>query len=320
MISINEIAQRFNTEEFSGSVLLEENMASHTTMKVGGNAPLFVTPFNEDSLVFAVKVFLQNNLPFFVLGGGSNIIVSDKGFTGAVLYLGKISSISMEEISLEEYEVPGDRVVYCGAGASISLLVNYCTELELSGLENFAGLPGTVGGAVFMNARCFETSISERLLSVRYINLDKLEICNYNFCASDWDYKVSPFQKMNAIILGVKFTLSYGSVKKSIIEEKCKKSISERKEKGHFLKPSAGSVFKNNHSFGKPSGKIIDEVGLKGFQLGGAQVASWHGNFIVNNGNATASDVKHLVEHCKKCVLEKTGFALEEEVIFCGNW
>lgn len=308
MTSIRETAEKFNTDDFKGRILFSETMANHTTFRIGGAAPLFIEPHDVPSLIFALSVLNDSCVPYFVLGGGSNIVVSDKGFEGAV--------ISM--CALCDIETAGD-YVSCGAGASVSSVVSFCTERSLSGLEAFAGLPGSVGGAVYMNARCFDVSVSDVLSEVRYIDCKTLEEKTYRFDAADWEYKISPFQNTPRIVTRAVFkTKRFPEDKKGEIAERCKAYAAERSAKGHFKFPSAGSVFKNNRAFGKPSGKIIDEAGLKGMRSGGAQIAPWHGNFIVNTGGATAEDVRVLVDRIVEIVRQKTGFTLECEILFCG--
>ncbi|MBQ9495122.1 MAG: UDP-N-acetylmuramate dehydrogenase [Treponema sp.] len=308
MTSIRQTAEKFNTPHFRGTITLSERMAHRTTMRVGGAAPLFVEPLDESALVFALSVFRECDMPHFVLGGGSNIIVSDSGFEGAV-----ISTYKLNDVSLND-----NGYVACGAGTPISAVVSFCTEHERAGLEPFAGLPGTVGGALYMNARCFDISISDVLFSADYIDCTTSSRTTYICNQADWNYKVSPFQKKNCIITRAHFKTHCD--KRKTIAERCRASINERSAKGHFKYPSAGSVFKNNRAFGKPSGKIIDECGLKGVQIGGAQIAPWHGNFIINTGNAMARDIKQLVEHVQNEVYKQTGFVLEPEIIFCGIW
>ena len=180
-----------------------------------------------------------------------------------------------------------------------------------------------------MNARCYDVSISDRLKSIKYIlaDGDKTEFAEYEYNPSDWDYKVSPFQqnpvsteitKNRKIVLSAVFTLTHGI--KEEIAVKTEEKVQDRISKGHFKAPSAGSTFKNNRAFGQPSGKLIEDAGLKGICEGGAQVAPWHGNFVINRENASASDVKTLIEKVQSIVKEKTGFLLEPEVIFAGDW
>ena len=205
----------------------------------------------------------------------------------------------------------------------MAALVKFCTENSISGMEQFAGLPGSVGGAVYMNARCFDLSISDRLFSVSWIDYSdkKIKLHQGLFDPSEWDYKKSPFQssseKDQLYITQATFRLTpAGASAHDRICTDCKKYIAERVDKGHFKYPSAGSVFKNNHAFGAPSGKLIDNCGLKGLTCGGAQIAPFHGNFIINTGSATAADIRTLVSQAQKAVYDKFGFQLEPEIIF----
>lgn len=284
-------------------------MALHTTFKVGGPAPLYIEPSDVSSLIFVLRTLKEDRVPYFILGGGSNIVVSDSGFDGAVISTGALSGISADKES-----------VTCGAGAPMTSVVNYCTEHVRSGLEPFAGLPGTAGGALYMNARCFNVSVSDVLVSAEYIDSNSLRQLSYQFAAADWDYKKSPFQSADRIITKAVFrTMQLPEAEKDAVAARCRTYVDERVNKGHFRFPSAGSVFRNNRGFGKPSGKIIDEAGLCGYQTGGAQIAPWHGNFIINKDNATESDIRKLVEYIIDTVKEKTGFTLEPEIIFCGS-
>jgi UDP-N-acetylmuramate dehydrogenase len=309
MTSIRETAEKFNTgENFKGIIRFSELMSLHTTFKVGGPAPLYIKPSDNASLIFALATLKNGSIPYFILGGGSNIVVSDKGFEGAVISMEDINSISADK-----------ELVRCGAGVSMSSVVNFCTEHVLSGLETFAGLPGTAGGALYMNARCFNVSVSDILVSAEYIEPDSLKQVSYTFSGTDWEYKKSPFQSTGRIITSVVFkTIQLSEIVKNEIEAKCRLYVDERIKKGHFRYPSAGSVFRNNHAYGKPAGKIIDEAGLCGYQIGGAQIAPWHGNFIINKDNATETDIKALVDYTINIVETKTGFTLEPEIIFCG--
>jgi UDP-N-acetylmuramate dehydrogenase len=180
-----------------------------------------------------------------------------------------------------------------------------------------AGLPGTVGGAVWMNARCWGKSTSDVISGVEV--LDK----NFNpvfepFNADEWAYKTSPYQNKKTLILSVHFSLRRGeqaAIRSQMVEYRL-----EREKKGHFRYPSAGSVFKNNPLFGKSSGKIIDELGLRGMQIGGARVADWHGNFIINTGNATSSDIRALTLKIQNEARRRLGIELDSEILFIGDW
>lgn len=299
----------FSTEQF---------LCQKTTFKIGGKATLFVIPETIEQFISILIAIKKSDEKFFVLGGGSNVVFSDKGFDGVV--------ISTEKLNFIEFEENNDDFVYlkCFCGTPMATVVNFCTNHNLTGFEEFAGLPGSVGGAVFMNARCFEKSISDIFYSSEFIEENSKNIQNLEFSQNDWDYKKSPFQNLSNFenqkkryILTATFKLKKIKFsQKNEIQEKCKFFINERKSKGHFKFPSAGSVFKNNRDFGKTSGKIIEEAGLKGTKIGGAQIPEFHANFIVNNGNATFNDVKQLVELTQKTVKLKFGFQLEPEIIF----
>ncbi|WP_294429602.1 UDP-N-acetylmuramate dehydrogenase [uncultured Treponema sp.] len=321
MKTIDQIAQFFNeSEDFTGSVKQNENLSKHTTMNVGGTARIFLEPENEESLIFAIKALDADVRgdsqikSFFVLGGGSNVIISDNGLD-AVISTRKINSISF--FNADKH---GCTQICVSAGSSWGSVLSFCKKNNLGGFEAFTGLSGTVGGALFMNATCFGLSACDNLISVRYFDLNDGKIHEYEKVDSDWGYKKSPFQLLTAhcslliskVILSAKF-----SVKNGFDSEKSEKCMSDRREKGHFRAPSSGSAFKNDAAHGIIAGKVIDECGLKGFAVGGAQIAPWHGNFIVNpERKATASDIKKLSDEVKKIVLEKTGIVLENEILF----
>lgn len=299
--------------DFCGSVLFDEPMSRHTTFKIGGNAPVFFEPENIDSLLVLLSALKSENVRFFILGGGSNIVFCDEEFDGVVLSLLKINRISAVETS---QVADGDVLVSAEAGATMASFVNFCTENGFSGAEKFAGLPGTVGGALFMNARCFDLSVSELFVEAYYIDLNDCTEQHKIFSSSEWDYKISPFQNSKTLILSATFRLKKKLKTMEELKSENKKYVEERKSRGHFDFPSAGSVFRNNRAFGAPSGKIIDECGLRGKKIGAAQIAPFHGNFIINLGGATQKDVKTLVEFTVKEVKAKTGFCLQPEIIF----
>ena len=317
-----------NHDAFIGDILENEPLAPKTTFKIGGNADLFIAPQNYYSFQIALEALLQNNIRFFIMGGGSNIVFADEGFRGAVVCTTNFSdaayfppsniSPQFGKIKLKKDQV----LVTCFSGTPMAAFVNFCTENSISGVEQFAGLPGTVGGAVFMNARCFDKSISDIIFSVSYQDYSdsKIKLQQELYNPEKWAYKTSPYQSGKKFITTATFLLTQKNASdQPDIQSECKKYISERVNKGHFKFPSAGSVFKNNHAFGKPSGMIIDEAGLRGLTCGGAKVADFHGNFIINTGNATAKDIKTLVKQVQEKVQQKFGFSLETEIIFVEN-
>ncbi len=312
-----------------------EALAPKSTFKVGGTAKLFLLPETLEQFESAVSGIRAAELPFFITGGASNVVYPDGCYEGAIISTQGIKEIFYDS---DERTDDGSVLVTCQCGTPMSAFVDFCTRKNLSGAEQFAGLPGTVGGAVYMNARCFDRSISDILYSTKHLEYKgkAAKIVEMNYEPSQWDYKKSPFQysaeaqKNNLsqderrFILEATFHLKAPDVSSSeelaAINEKislaCKQYIAERVEKGHFKYPSAGSVFKNNHAFGAPSGKLIDECGLKGLTIGGAQIAPFHGNFIINKGNASSADIKELVKKVQQTVEEKFGFKLEPEIIF----
>lgn len=317
MNTLGENTEKFNIEKFiqtidgasfAGEILCDVDLSQKTTMKVGGKASAFFVPHTKESFSNLLVLAKEQKIPFFILGGGSNLVVGDKGIDVPVISTEKLKKISCK--------VQDDALfLACEAGTTIEEITQFCIENALSGFEYFAGLPGSIGGALYMNARCYEHSISELVQSVSFIDVlqDGYEKV-YIKKDEDWAYKVSPFQKLGTVILEGTFRVQKGN--KDEIKQKSDFYIQDRKTKGHFKFPSAGSVFKNNHLYGKSSGKIIDEVGLKGMKLGGAEVASWHGNFIINSGNARACDIYNLVVSVIEKVREKTNFMLEPEIIF----
>ena len=297
-----------------------EPLAPKSTFKVGGTARLYIRPQTPEQLESTISAARSSELPFFVTGGASNLVYPDGVYEGAIISTQEIKEIFYDP---DERTSNGSVLVTCQCGLPMAAFVDFCTRKNLSGAEQFAGLPGTVGGAVYMNARCFDRSISDILYSTKHLEYsgDKAHQVELPFNSKDWDYKKSPFQssseKDQLYITQATFRLSpAGAEAHNRITADCKKYIAERVDKGHFKYPSAGSVFKNNHAFGAPSGKLIDECGLKGLSIGGAQIAPFHGNFIINTGSATASDIKALVEAAKKAVRNKFGFDLEAEIIF----
>ncbi len=319
---------------FRGQIIRDEDLKNHTTMQVGGSAGLFLKPVDEESLTIALNLALESETEFFILGGGSNVIARDGSYDGIVISTEALDSME----ALEEPFLPGESgnhskdgaaLVRCGAGCKTADLVEFCASRAMGGMETFAGLPGTVGGAAYMNARCYGTEASSVLHSARYIEFQKNPINSHNFVeckakiyhndssGEDWSYKNSPFSRMNCVITEVTFKVKAPEPSmKDRIHAECEKYVEDRRQKGHFRAPSAGSVFKNDRNIGVPSGILIDREGLKGLAVGGAQVAPWHGNIIINNGSATGTDIRMLVQQVQDRVRSSTGFTLEPEIIF----
>lgn len=319
-----------NFPQFASSVLFNEPMSLHTTFRTGGPVDLFAEPKTRAELEAVLSVFLSERVPVWITGGGSNLVVSDKGLRGVCVSIAGFQSVTVNKEKTR---------VTAGAGMLVDDLVSWCAEHSFSGFEQFAGLPGTVGGAVYMNARCYERSISNIFFEadVLYFRNGRYTVETVGKNTGGWGYKKSPFQAINntsgskrgivetgaieighlAVILSASFCVLPGDPE--AIRAVMHSCVSDREAKGHFRFPSAGSMFKNNRAYGKPTGKIIDEVGLRGAIVGDAQVAPWHGNLVINRGNASSADIRALVEQVQEKVFKKTGFILEPEVVFVGE-
>ncbi len=313
-MNLFEFGGFLSSSQFAGRILENEPLSSHSTMHVGGAAKLFIEPQSEEDLTFVIQSATRNNLDFFILGGGSNTIFPDEGLD-LVISTRKLNKI-VGEACVHNIIASNARLTV-SAGATWGSAITYCKNNNLGGFEPFTGLSGTAGGALYMNATCFGLSACDNLVSAEYLDLTDNKIKTYSKNDADWGYKKSPFQKKTGqaadkIILSATFNVSSGFDEDKSLEVKQK-----RVSMGHFNAPSAGSAFKNNPEQKIIAGKIIDECGLKGFSIGGARIAPWHGNFIINpDQKATCSDIKALVSHVQKTVLEKTGIQLESEILF----
>jgi UDP-N-acetylmuramate dehydrogenase len=253
----------------------------------------------------------------FILGGGANLLVADRGIRGVVLDTGDWKG--MDPASGKGLRETSDRAagVVFRSGTPVDEALEAAAAAGLGALEFLAGMPGTIGGAVWMNARCYDTSVSDILLAAEILD-EGLNRTWIPFRAEDFAYKKSPFQGRNVLILAACFALTPGP--RAAIRGKMEEHRRDREAKGHYRFPSAGSVFKNNRVFGKPAGRIIDELGLKGLSRGGAAVAPWHGNIIINTGNATAADLRALIEEVAARVRAALGIELEPEILFIGEY
>ncbi|MDR2479926.1 MAG: UDP-N-acetylmuramate dehydrogenase [Treponema sp.] len=297
-------------------IRFDEPMAAHTTFNVGGPADCWVRPGPAGFPAFSAalaQAARSECIPFFVLGGGANIVVADRGIRGFVLDTSSWAG-------LVDSGGSGCHTLRFRSGTELDRAADIAASAGLSGLEFVAGMPGTIGGAVWMNARCYGHDIAGVLAETETVDFSGPEperkICPAR--PGDFSYKRSPFQTLDALILGAAFRLTAGDEKK--IRATMDGYRRDREAKGHYRCPSAGSAFKNNHAFGKPSGQIIDELGLRSLQNGRAQVAPWHGNIIINTGGARASDVRLLLDEVAARVRSAAGFVLEPEILFVGDW
>lgn len=305
MLTVQREMQSF---KLRAPVAFDVPLSTRTTFRVGGPADVLVTPRTSDELAEALAVLAAHNLRPFILGGGANIVVSDAGIRGVVVELTSLSTIRVE----------GERV-HAEAGAAISEASAAAAEAGLTGLDFIYAMPGTVGGAVWMNARCYDGEIAAVLESVDYLTMTG-ERGRYATRAEDFAYKVSPFQDGRRVITAATFCLGTGRLSRDALWERMHAHEADRTAKGHFAAPSAGSMFKNDRAFGRPSGQIIDEAGLRGHRVGGAQVSPGHGNIVINTGLATASEIRTLVTDVQSRVYRELGLRLETEVLFVGDW
>lgn len=287
-------------------ILFDEPMAKHTTFKIGGKADCFVVADNYEDLVKVVEFAKSNNISIIVIGNGSNLLVSDKGIRGIVVKLGRFSN----QVSCE------GSVITAWAGASLSTVTQEALKNSLTGIEWAFGIPGTVGGAVFMNAGAYEGSMSDLVLETTYLDED-LNLCILSKEMHEFDYRKSVFNlgKVKGIIIKTKMRLELGD--REEIWNKMRKCMASRIDKQPLNMPSAGSVFKRPRDH--YVGKMIEELGLKGFTVGGAKVSEKHGGFIVNSDNATAEDVKKLIEYIKFRVKDRYNVELETEIKEVGE-
>ena len=280
-----------------------EPMNRHTTFKIGGNADVFIKVKNEDELRLIISLACEYNMPYFILGRGSNLLVSDQGIEGIVISLDGIDSI----------KINGDTVV-CGAGASLRALCIAAQKASLSGLEFAYGIPGTVGGALYMNAGAYGGEMSQVVVSATAID-SKGNIIEFLLPDMKLGYRTSVFKNTNLIITSVAFKLKQDDSAK--IKAAMDDFFARRRDKQPLEYPSAGSTFKRPEGYF--AGALIEKNKLKGVSVGGAQVSEKHAGFVINTGSATCQDVLSLIKKVQDTVKEADGVQLEPEVIFVGR-
>jgi len=283
---------------------LNEPMSAHTTFKIGGAADIMITVQSIDELKTALSACKDSDVPFMILGNGSNLLVSDDGIEGAVILL---------DGDFKANTVDGETVT-AGAGAKLSKLCTVALDEELSGLEFAYGIPGSVGGAMYMNAGAYGGEMKDVALSVTALTADG-EVKEYSLEELNLGYRTSIFKSNGEIILFSKYQLHKGE--RSAIKSQMDDVMNRRKTKQPLEYPSAGSVFKRPE--GAFAGTLIEQCGLKGRTVGGAQVSEKHAGFIINVGGATCDDVMNLVKLVQDVVKTETGYFLEREIIRTGR-
>ena len=283
------------------SVLTGEPMSGHTTFRIGGDAEYFVTPRSEDAFSKALSVLRGYGVRVFVLGRGSNVLFSDEGFDGAV-----VSTAALDDVSVD-----GANVRAC-CGASLTAVSRIAGRSSLTGLEFAFGIPGSVGGAVYMNAGAYDGEMADVVRSTRAVDPVSGVIRTVTGEEHGFGYRNSVFKKTGEIVLSTEFELKPGDGDE--ISAKMAELMERRQDKQPLEYPSAGSVFKRCE--GRFTGKMIEDAGLKGTAVGGARISEKHAGFIINTGGATAKDVLALIELIKDRIDSLYGVSLECEVIY----
>ena len=294
---MEQLKQKLQAEEILYKE--QEPLAAHCTFKIGGPARLFVQPETEAQLCRTIALCKQLQVRYYLLGNGSNILFADEGYAGAVI-----------DVSALHSTVEADGTVLCaGAGVRLSALCKAALEQGLTGLEFAYGIPGTVGGAVYMNAGAYGGEMKDVLAKVRYLTADG-EIVEVSADALDLGYRHSAFETNGGCVLSATLQLQQGDP--AVIRARMEELMAKRLEKQPLDKPSAGSTFKR--PAGAFAAALIDQCGLRGYRHGGAAVSEKHCGFVVNLGGATCADVLALCEEVRAIVKEKTGYELEKEI------
>ena len=289
----------------SERILEQEPMSRHTTFRAGGPAALFLEIASEEELGNIIRLLGKVNEPYELLGNGSNLLVSDKGYEGIILHLAKdYNRVTIKENSL-----------YCEAGATLAAIARAALEQSLTGLEFAAGIPGSLGGAIVMNAGAYDGEMKQVVESVRLMAPDGT-IVEKSCGEMHFSYRHSILKEEKYIVLGATLVLQEG--KQEAIRERMDELAARRREKQPLEYPSAGSTFKRPEGYF--AAKLIQDAGLRGFCHGDAQVSEKHCGFVINKGNASASDIHELIQEIQKRVKAASGVDLEPEVIMLGDF
>ncbi len=287
------------------NVFVDEPMSNHTTFRIGGNADVFVSVINDHEVVDLIDYLKKNDIPYYVIGKGSNLLVSDKGYRGVIIEIGS---------NYSGIRIIGTEIV-AKAGTAMSRLSHFAMENGYTGLEFASGIPGTVGGGVIMNAGAYGGEMRQVVYRVRVLT-QAGEIKMLSNSEMEFEYRNSKAKKEGYIILQTEFRLGKGNPE--VIEGIMKELSAKRREKQPLEYPSAGSTFKRPEGYF--AGKLVADAGLKGYSVGGAQVSEKHAGFLINKDHATAEDMYQLINNVKQKVLETYSVELEPEVIFLGEF
>ena len=287
------------------NVMLNEPMKNHTSFRTGGEADIFVSPDSINSLKDVIKLFREKDIPFYIFGNGSNMLVSDRGIEGAVIHIGNgFSSIEVKENKITS-----------GAGAILSAVSNAAFENSLTGFEFASGIPGSIGGGVVMNAGAYDGELGQIVTKV-WVMIEEGEILVLNNQDMEFGYRTSVIKKRPFIVVQAEIELQPGN--KEEIAAKMTELNRRRRDKQPLQYPSAGSTFKRPQGYF--AGKLIMDAGLRGYSIGGACVSEKHCGFIINKNHASAADVAEVICEVQERVKEKFGVTLETEVILLGDF
>lgn len=287
------------------NVHTDEPMSRHTTFRIGGNADYFVKPGNADEVAAVIAVCREYSIPYFILGNGSNLLVSDDGYRGMIINI----MDNMDSVTVD------GRIITAQAGAMLVRVSVMARDNALTGLEFASGIPGTIGGAVYMNAGAYGGEMKNVVKTVRAID-EYGRIYELDSEKMDFSYRHSIVEERKLIVLEVTLELEHGS--REAIDDRMKELAEARRSKQPLEYPSAGSTFKRPEGYF--AGKLIMDAGLRGYSVGGAQVAEKHCGFVINKGGATASDVVELIRDVQHDVDDKFGVTLEPEVKMLGEF
>lgn len=303
----NQIYELLIKELPEEQIKIDEPMRNHTNFKIGGNADFYIIAKEIEQIQAVLKLVKQYDIPLTVLGNGSNVLVGDKGIRGIVLM------ISNQQFEIEKQKETANVTV--GAGETLGKIAYSLAKEGITGFEFAGGIPGTIGGAIRMNAGAYGGEMKDCIQTVTCLTTEgKIKEMSNTEC--DFSYRHSIFCTEPLTVIKAQMKFSYGE--KQEIQNKMDEYAQSRKEKQPLTFPSAGSTFKRGTDF--ITAKVIDECELKGYQIGGAQVSPKHAGFIVNTGNATAKDVIAVIEHVKQTVWEKAGKKIELEIELLGEF
>lgn len=281
-----------------------EPMRNHSTFKIGGDARIFASPTSDEALAYSIKSAKECGVPYYILGHGSNVLFDDAGYGGVIISTDGIRGTIID-----------GEMLYARCGTMLSTVAGAARDASLSGMEALFGIPGTVGGAVYMNAGAYGSEMSNIVVSTKYFDIDTMSFKTVHGDDHHFGYRESVFREMNSVILSTQLKLVADN--KDDINDRMAEYRRRRIERQPLEYPSAGSTFKRYP--GRYTGQMIEEAGLKGLSVGGAAVSEKHAGFIINKGNATSADVKTLIETIKAKIYENYGINIETEVIFVGS-